>query len=233
MEPDTNDNPSPTGESPASALPVSGATLPRRFNFVVHEAVQRLLSLGVWCDLGPRFGGLRVRLRAFHVQAVVAKREAAERAVRVRLGLSDSDEIPGEESIGITRAAMVMAITDVAGEVNVGDAGIETLDEGMLQELEAGRRALQKARDGRTKVIEEGGPVIVFEPLTGKTSMDERLKHSERVRNVFAPMLEGSITLLTQLFNTSRALQRVRDEEIYRLGEAFVYGRPGEFDWAD
>jgi hypothetical protein len=226
----------PDGSSPDQAVPaenVGKRPTPRYFNFVVHEAVQRLFSLGIWCALGPRFGGLNVRLRPFHVGAVVAKREAAERSVRVRLGLNDNDDIPGEEQIGITRAAVTMAVTDLDGYVNCGSPGVDSQDPEILALNEAAGRSLTKARDLGLEIVEEGGLVLVhFVALTGKVSADERLAHAKLVRDVFAPQLE-SITLLTQLFNTSRALQRVRDEEIYRLGEGYVYGRPGEFDWAD
>lgn len=225
-----------TGDSPETAVhreQLEKKNPVQRFNFVVHEAVQKLFSRGIWVHLGPRFGGLQVRLRPFHVGAVVAKREAAERAVRVRLGLNDSDEIPAEAQIEITRAAITMAVTDVNGRVNAGDPGIDSSDPEIMAGVEGIRTALQRARDAGFKVEEDDGEVlIVFEPLT-KASADEHQKHAEKVRRVFAPLLEASITLLTQLFSTSRALQRVRDEEIYRLGEAYVYGRPGEFDWAD
>jgi hypothetical protein len=195
--------------------------------------VQKQMSLGLWCDLGPRFGGLKVRERPFHIGAVVAKREAAERAVRVRLGLNDGDDIPGEEQIGITRAAVVMAVTDVEGRVNVGAAGLESQDPEILAQIEGSRRALARARDNGLKVVEEDGLTLIqFERLE-RGSAEERARHAERTRNVFAPLLEASITLLTQLFTTSKALQRVKEEEIYRLGEAYEFGRPGEFDWAD
>lgn len=229
----------PDGSTVDTAVPVDDLgkrPVSRYFNFTVHEAVQKQFSLGIWCNLGPRFGGLKVRLRPFHVGAVVAKREAAERAVRVRLGLNDNDDIPAEEQIGITRAAVVMAITEMEGEVNVGAPVVESQDPEILAQIEGGRRALQKARDYGLEIEDQEGEGLIlihFERLPKKSSSEERARHAEKLRHIVSPLLETSITMLTQLFQTSKALQRVKEEEIYKLGEAYVYGQPGEFDWAD
>ncbi len=236
--PNPSDGARPDGGTPETAVPAEDLgkrPVARYFNFVVHEAVQKQFGLGIWCNLGPRFGGLKVRLRPFHVGAVVAKREAAERAVRVRLGLNDNDDIPAEEQIGITRAAVTMAITEIEGQVNVGQPGVESQDPDILAQIEGGRRALQKARDYGLKVDEvEGGFILInFERLPKKSSSEDRARNAEKLRTILSPMLETSITMLTQLFQTSKALQRVKEEEIYKLGEAYEFGRPGEFDWAD
>lgn len=217
----------PSGATVDEAVPVGNIgkkPTPVYFDFALHEAVQKLMSKGIWCNLGQRFGSFRVRLRPFHVGAVVAKREAAERSVRLRLGLKDNDEIPGEEGIGITRAAMVMATTGAAGVLNLGRTTVTTTDPTILQGLSGTIAALDKARELGIEIQEhEGMSLVIFTGLEDEVT----------VRKIWSHLLEASITLLTQCFNTSKELQRVREEEIFNLGEAYVYGVPGEFDWRD
>lgn len=205
----TTDNPSVTGIAPASVISGSGpatngAASPERqgFDFVRHEEVQKMRQAGIWTFLGDRFGNLEVRLRPFYEEPVVVKKEAAEQAIRMQLGLSDDDPLPGEKGIEVNKAAVNMAITGARGDVR-GTAAM-----------------LQLARKHGIAVADGW---ITF---SGH-------EEAEAVRDLFGLMVNTSMHLLTTLVRASRGLHRVKDEEVSRVGEAFVYGRHVKVDWAD
>lgn len=50
-------------------------------------------------------------------------------------------------------------------------------------------------------------------------------EEEDAVRRLFRLMMEASIDLLTTLVAASRAMRRVPDEEIAKVGEGFIYGR--------
>lgn len=188
------------------------------FDFELHEKVQEFHKKGIWTDLGPRWGGLKPRLRPFHVKAVVVRRETVEQAVRIKLGLTEDDPIPAAEGIAINRSAVVMALTGCKGRIlapttaRYDEAGDE------LPSL------ADVAKDAGLKLIKVDAKTVV--EFSGQ-------EEPEAVRKFFAPMIETSMPLLTTLVRASRALQRVKDEEIGRLGEDYIYGAPAQEGWAD
>lgn len=176
------------------------------FDFGRHKAVQKMRASGIWTFLGERWGDLEVRLRPFHEEAVVVKREAAEQSIRLTLGLADDDPLPPEKGIEVNKAAVNMAITGARGRI--------LADEEML--------AAARKHGIRVESAEEGEVVV----LTGH-------EDPEAVRSLFAQIVDVSMHMLTTLVRASRALHKVRDEEVAKLGEAFVYGRHVAADWAD
>ena len=195
---------------PASNLPTSPVVKPNvtYFDFRAHEAAQKMHKAGVWTDLGPRFGNLLIRLRPFHVHAVVVKRETTERMIRMQLGLREDEDIPAEKSIEVNRAAVTMAITGAKGNI--------------LGNPEMNQAALAAAIS--TQRLEQSEDVLIS--FVG-------VEDSENVRKVLAPMLDESMPFLTTLIRASQALQKVDDKELNHLGEAFVFGQHVKVDWRD
>jgi hypothetical protein len=182
------------------------AQKPKRFDFRTHTLVQKMRAAGIWTFLGDRWGDLEVRLRPFHEEAVVVKREAAEQAIRLTLGLADDDPLPPEKGIEVNKAAVNMAITGARGRI--------LADEDMLR--------VARQHGFKIESSPEGDEVV----LVGT-------EDAQQVRDLFALIVEVSMSMLTTLVRASRALHKVRDEEVARAGEAFVYGRHVKADWAD
>lgn len=200
-----------TTETPAASLQDSPAAKPsvvQYFDFRQHEAAQKLHKAGVWTDLGSRFGGLEIRLRPFHVHAVVVKRETAERAIRIQKGLREDEDIPAELSIEVNRAAVTMAITGARGRV----LGSPAMNQAAL------------AAGIRTERLPDSEDVLIS--FSGS-------EESEHVRAVLSSMLVESMPFLTTLIRASQALQKVDDRELVALGEDFVFGRHVKVDWRD
>jgi hypothetical protein len=213
------------GAEPETAVPVESKRPPVVFfNAVVHEIVQRLHNKGIWYDMGPRYGGLLWRIRPFSHPSVVAKAEFVEKTVRLREKLDDKDEISGEHRMEINRAAILMATTGVKGLVNVGDPNMVTQDPTLLSLVESAKLVLAAAQRHRYQITQSDGLVLV---TFNGTETEKPL------RDVIEPILASSVSMLNQLFRASNNLQKVKDQEIYALGEAYVYGRTEGYDWAD
>lgn len=178
----------------------------QRFNFIEHESVEKLRSKGVWTDLGEAFGSLLVRIRPFYSHAVVVRREAAEEAERMKAGLGPDEPLPADKNILVNRAAVIMALTGAKGGVVL---------------TEKAESAAVKAKLPISH--EDGVPCLDF-------AGDE---DPEQVREVFNALVESSFPLLSRLVRASQELQKVKDEEIARLGEDFVFGQHVKLVWAD
>lgn len=213
------------GSEPENAVPIkSTKPVVVYFNYVMHEAVQKLHNKGLWYDMGGRYGGLMWRLRPFSHPAVVGKAEAVEKAVRLREKYDKDEEISGEHRMEINRAAIIMATTGVKGMVNVGNPNMVSSDPTLLSLVENSQKALAAAQRHGYEIVEDNGLLLVN--FTG-------LETEKKLRDVIDPLLEASVSMLNQLFMASNNLRKVKDEEIYGLGEAYVYGRTEGYDWAD
>mgnify|MGYP000002887300 CR=1 FL=1 len=173
------------------------------FDFLRHADVQQMRRDGIFTYLGERFGGLEVRLRPFFEQPVVVRKEAAEAAIRMQLGLDDSDPLPGDKGLDVNKAAVTMAVTGARGRVKGNDV------------------LLSIARRSGWEI--QAGDWIV---LNGSES-------AELIREFFSEMMDKSTHLLLTLVRASRALHKVKDSEVAAVGNAFVYGRHVKATWAD
>ncbi len=208
------EDPGMTKASPPESPPTGEEPTATYFDFMMHERVQKLHSGGIFTDLGRRWGGLQIRIRALHVRSVVVRREAAEQAARLALALDDSDPIPPSEGIEINKATVTMALTGARGRVNASPAQI----------------AMANANGWPVETIPatDKTPELHLVTFTG-----EERDQQEEVRDFFAPVLEVSMPFMTTLIRASRQLQKVRDEEIDKLGKDFVFGQHVKLDWAD
>lgn len=195
----------PTGDAPEVTY----------FDFMMHERVQELHAGGIFTDLGRRWGGLWVRIRALHVKSVVIRREAAEQQVRRDLGLDEVEPIPPSEGIDVNKATVTMALTGARGRINASAAQVAIANE-------CGWKV-------ETLAATEERPELHLVHFAG----DEKAEDPEKVRLFFAPILEASMPFLTTLIRASRQLQKVRDHEIDRMGKDFVFGQHVKLDWAD
>jgi hypothetical protein len=239
--------PSPFRDEPASVprqtAKAADLAKPRYFDAALHGRVQKMHNRGIWVDLGPKWGGLAVRLRPTHSHHVVVRRENAETAKRIQLGLADDDPIPAAENIDINRQAVTHAITGADGVMNISTATLDPDDPDTPELAKAftAMRTLAEGEKGRLagmQVTTEGDLVLVT--FTGMSRTDKERpkvdpdgKEAEYTRELFSPYLEVSFPFLTTLVRMCRGLQKVRDEELGKLGEAFVYGRHVKDGWAD
>ena len=201
------------GTAPPAAIPPEAPPAPpgdaetgpevKGFDFVSHESVQSMRKEGIWTFLGERFGGIQVRLRPFYESAVIVKKESSEQAIRLQLGLSDDEALPGDKTIQVNRDAVTMAVTGCRGRIR---------GNGPMVDL-ARRSGWQ---------VEDDGWII----LAGHEEAAE-------IRELFGFMMDSSTHLLTTLVAASRGLHHVRDSEVTKLGEGFVYGLHVAADWAD
>lgn len=106
-----------SGGNGAAHGDAANSPAPEYFDFQRHQGVQEMRKEGIWTDLGPRFGNMEVRLRPFYEGPVVVKKEAVEADIRMRLGLSDDEPLPGEYSIECNKAAVTMAITGARAKI--------------------------------------------------------------------------------------------------------------------
>lgn len=213
------------GTDPDTAVPISKKPQVTYFNAVVHEIVQRLHNKGIWYDMGHRFGGLLWRIRPFSHPAVVGKAEFVEKQIRLDEKLDEKEEISGEHRMTINRAAILMATTGVKGQMNLGNPNMATEDPSLLAMVESAYQAKAAAlKHGYTITEGDGGLALVT--FTGAET-------EKKLRDVLEPILSVSVSMLNQLFRASNNLQRVKDEEIYALGENYVYGRSAGQNWDD
>jgi hypothetical protein len=229
--------------TPRKAAKAAELVRPKYYDAALGGRIQKLHNRGIWTDLGPNWGGLLVRLRPTHSHHVVVRRENAENAMRIQLGLADDDPIPANENIAVNRAAVTHAITAADGVINIGTASLdpEDADTPELQKVLEGMRSLAESEKGQAAGIslsQEGD--LLLARLTGMSRRDkERPKldpkglEAEYTREFLAGYLEISFPFLTTLVRNCRALQKVKDEELGKLGELFVYGRNVKEDWAD
>lgn len=238
--------PSPFRDTPESTprKEVKAANLakPRYMDAALHGKVQKMHNRGIYTDLGPKWGNFEVRLRPTHSHHVVVKRENAETAIRIQLGLQDDDPIPADKNIEINRQAVTMAITGAHGLMNISTADLDPEDPDtpeLVKAFEAMRRsATERGAKAGVTVIEEDDLVLL--QFTSRDRLDkDRAKtdpdgdEARIIREILSPYLEVSFPFLTTLVRMCRGLQKVRDEELGPLGERFTYGRHVKDGWAD
>jgi hypothetical protein len=176
-----------------------GEPIPKRyFNCIMHEEVQMLRKRGIWCNFGERYNGLKIRiLGGLHSEVISAQTREENKEKQRKFGGLTGDLDP-EDSFAANRRAAPARISGVQGDL-----------------LVTGEMAAIATRHGIPVVTDpEGNRFISF---TG--SEDKRA-----VQEIMRPMVQVSDALFTGLFNTSENLKKVTDEEIHKMGEAYVYG---------
>lgn len=230
--------------TPASELRKQEAVArPKYWDMQGHARAQKLHNRGIWTDLGEKYGGLQMRLRPTFAHAVTVKREDTEATIRIRLGLADDEPIPAAENININRAAVNMAITAADGTVNISVTSLDPDDPDTPALAEAFDKMLSIAEGVKGKqagmvVVKDGDLVLVT--LSGKSRTDRQRtkedpdgREAEYTREFFWPLLETSMPFLAALVRHTRGLQKVKDEDLNRLGEDFVFGQHVKDGWAD
>jgi hypothetical protein len=229
----------PSKPADIKAAKAKEATRPRYFDGTLHARVQKMHNRGIWVDLGPKWGGLRIRLRTAMARAVVVRRESAEASERIKHGLTEDEPLPAEANIEVNRASMLMAITAADGAINISTTGLnpDDPDRGEIAAaFEAMRAAQAKWGAAAHSKLEQDGDLelLVFD---GQRRRDKDRKGDDRegegTREIFAPFLAISFPLLTALVRNSRGLQKKRDEELGALGEDYVLGQQDKEGWAD
>lgn len=128
-----------------------------------------------------------------------------------------------EEAVVTAREAMEdqirMELSLADDDPIPNDRGMQVTRESVAMAV-TGARGAVRASGAQLDIARKLGWQRDGEVVTLRGSED-----SGAVRDFFRPMIFGSMHLTTTLVRFSRALHKVKDEEIDSLGEAFVFGR--------
>ncbi|HAX82090.1 MAG TPA: hypothetical protein DCY40_05950 [Actinobacteria bacterium] len=185
----------------AGEAPENTPAKPVYFDALRHERVQKQKNRGIKVDLGPLWNNLVMVMRPFSHPAVVAAQEAAEKQIRINLGMKadDKKDLPTLDQIEANKVAVRKAI------VGCDSGAILALPEQIAVAKKFGFE-VQTTADGE---------VVVF---TGR-------EDEEAVREFFRPLIRESHDFFGRLIAASQQIREIKDEEIDPLGDRFVLGQ--------